>query len=335
MTDNTNNEPDRVPRVLTFRRWRWWLLSVYMIALPFHPAYVNPAVFFILVLITMIVGGVLFVRLARYRLDPSYFAGGEAFASMIDALPGTFGTHLYLRERYARDAGKRTPIKIKKRKGYSGLRSDQPFLVFKASGHRLFLTPNRYWLQTHGEVVSGPTSAIVIETFHLEEKVERPRKDDEVLGSTWRYATKSGDRDLRFNDNQELWLVRRHAVELAIGDYRWAICLYGIANARTFVSTLAEIAPQPIELEYHPDAGEEDEVLFEETPPGPRRWFEILGVTPQATVGEIKAAYRTLIQQYHPDRVAHLGEKLRRVANEEAGELNRAYKEGITARWQG
>ncbi|MCG5029729.1 hypothetical protein L0M97_14115, partial [[Ruminococcus] torques] len=74
-------------------------------------------------------------------------------------------------------------------------------------------------------------------------------------------------------------LVRRHAVELAIGQYRWAICLYGIANARSFVSAFAEIAPQPIELQYHPDADadadaedeDDDETFVDDTPPVPRR----------------------------------------------------------------
>ncbi|MCG4676479.1 J domain-containing protein, partial [Blautia obeum] len=76
-----------------------------------------------------------------------------------------------------------------------------------------------------------------------------------------------------------------------------------------------------MELQYHPDADadadaedeDDDETFVDDTPPVPRRWFEILGVTQQATIGEIKTAYRTLIQQYHPDRVVHLGEKLRRV----------------------
>lgn len=334
MTDQTNPRSDPVARVLVFRRWRWGALVAYIIALPFVMAHLPPGPFLAVFFLTLIVGAVLFVRLGRHRLDPKHFEGSTSFETLVDALPQTFGTHLYLRERYSRDRGKQTSIKIKKRKSYSGIRSAQPFLILKAAGNRLFLTPRRYWLHTDGRVISGPIEAIDLETFDLEEKVVRPREDDQVLGSTWRYATKSGDRDLRFNDNHELWLVRRHAVELAIGKYRWAICLYGLNNARAFVSTFAEIANKPIEVEYHPQ-DEDEEQFAEEPPPIPPRWFDILGVSPQATVGEIKTAYRDLLKQYHPDRAAGLGEKLRRVANEEAGELIRAYKEGIAERGQG
>lgn len=51
----------------------------------------------------------------------------------------------------------------------------------------------------------------------------------------------------------------------------------------------------------------------------------ILGLGPIATSEEIKAAYRMRIKEYHPDKVAHLGEKLRTVATREAQRLNLAY----------
>jgi DnaJ like chaperone protein len=54
-------------------------------------------------------------------------------------------------------------------------------------------------------------------------------------------------------------------------------------------------------------------------------WFEVLGVTPGATVGEIKSAYRMRVRQYHPDRTEGLGPELRSLALRKTQELNVAY----------
>jgi len=53
--------------------------------------------------------------------------------------------------------------------------------------------------------------------------------------------------------------------------------------------------------------------------------YEILGVKPGASIEEIHAAYRAAAQQYHPDKVAHLGEELRELANTKFVEIQEAY----------
>jgi DnaJ like chaperone protein len=55
--------------------------------------------------------------------------------------------------------------------------------------------------------------------------------------------------------------------------------------------------------------------------------YNILEVTPTATDDEIKKAYRRLAIQYHPDKVAHLGEDIRKSATEKFQKLNTAYEE--------
>jgi DnaJ like chaperone protein len=56
------------------------------------------------------------------------------------------------------------------------------------------------------------------------------------------------------------------------------------------------------------------------------RYFEtILGLRPEKTPDDIKNRYRELVMQYHPDRVAHLGPKLREVAEQQMKEINEAY----------
>lgn len=53
--------------------------------------------------------------------------------------------------------------------------------------------------------------------------------------------------------------------------------------------------------------------------------YKILGITPDASDDDVKKAYRTLAKKYHPDRVAHLGEDMRKQAEEKFAKLSDAY----------
>ncbi len=55
-------------------------------------------------------------------------------------------------------------------------------------------------------------------------------------------------------------------------------------------------------------------------------YYEVLGLRPGADFAEIKKAYRTMSMQYHPDKVAHLGDEFKRVAEEKMKEINQAYQ---------
>jgi len=56
------------------------------------------------------------------------------------------------------------------------------------------------------------------------------------------------------------------------------------------------------------------------------RCLEVLGLNIGASPEEIKAAYRKLSMKYHPDKVAHLGQEFRQVAEEKMKEINAAYQ---------
>src|ERR1700682_2447117 len=55
-------------------------------------------------------------------------------------------------------------------------------------------------------------------------------------------------------------------------------------------------------------------------------YYDLLGVPPEATAEQIRAAYRTLVQLFHPDRLAHLKPESRMFAEERLKALNRAYE---------
>ena len=53
--------------------------------------------------------------------------------------------------------------------------------------------------------------------------------------------------------------------------------------------------------------------------------YRVLGVDPAASDAEINTAYRRLISQYHPDKVAGAAPELRAAAEHKASEINAAY----------
>ena len=54
--------------------------------------------------------------------------------------------------------------------------------------------------------------------------------------------------------------------------------------------------------------------------------YEVLGVTRSASSDAIHSAYRARMKEYHPDKVAHLGEELQKLAHEKSQEIQRAYR---------
>jgi hypothetical protein len=89
--------------------------------------------------------------------------------------------------------------------------------------------------------------------------------------------------------------------------------------------------PEPVYIQSPPN---QDPPPRQESPKPPvpdsgkvttlRQAIEILGVPPKTTRSECQKAYRTLIAQYHPDKVAHLAPEFRKMAAEKSLQLNLA-----------
>ena len=55
--------------------------------------------------------------------------------------------------------------------------------------------------------------------------------------------------------------------------------------------------------------------------------YKILEIDPNASVEDLKKAYRKMANKYHPDKVSHLGEDFRIVAKEKFQKVNEAYSQ--------
>ncbi len=59
--------------------------------------------------------------------------------------------------------------------------------------------------------------------------------------------------------------------------------------------------------------------------------YKVLGISPSATDDEVKKAYKEMVRKHHPDRVAKLGDDVRKAAEKKMQEINEArdriYKE--------
>lgn len=61
-------------------------------------------------------------------------------------------------------------------------------------------------------------------------------------------------------------------------------------------------------------------------------WHEVLGVSPSADTDDIRKAYKTLMSQYHPDRVANLGNELIALAETKSRQITAAYRAALNER---
>ena len=58
----------------------------------------------------------------------------------------------------------------------------------------------------------------------------------------------------------------------------------------------------------------------------PEDWWAVLYLPASADLAAVKEAYRSLIAQYHPDKVAGMGPEIRAVAEAQSARINAAYE---------
>jgi DnaJ-domain-containing protein 1 len=108
--------------------------------------------------------------------------------------------------------------------------------------------------------------------------------------------------------------------------FEWMVVLGGLAIGYWVVSFFFGKQP-PAAATVPPVSPASAPAPLHEAPP--QAWDVVLGVTPFSSVADIRAAYRSLMSQYHPDKVASLGPELQALAERKTKEIGAAYREAM------
>ena len=106
----------------------------------------------------------------------------------------------------------------------------------------------------------------------------------------------------------------------------WFVSLFGLFLGYWIISRLIGGSPPtrtPPPQDGAPECGAEA---------GAEPWHLTLGIAPDATPDQIRSAYRSLMPQYHPDKVAHLGQELQDLAQRKSTQINLAYQQALRLR---
>lgn len=90
--------------------------------------------------------------------------------------------------------------------------------------------------------------------------------------------------------------------------------------------------------DIHPDRNESSEHSYNSQSENTRKAsyftsdknpYDVLGLEHNATQAQIKNAYRQLVNKYHPDKVQHLGDEFKELAESRFKEIQRAFEQLI------
>lgn len=91
------------------------------------------------------------------------------------------------------------------------------------------------------------------------------------------------------------------------------------------VATYLGLSAQDVNSMLNMEASSNQQIGFDEA-------YKILGISPNATNDEVKAAYRKMALKHHPDRVSTLGDDVREAAEKKFQEINNAKERIYKAR---
>lgn len=112
----------------------------------------------------------------------------------------------------------------------------------------------------------------------------------------------------------------------------WVVSQFGSSKAQKQQAS-QKTGPDP-EAQRRRDQAEREaeERKRQAETPAPMFWHEVLNVAPNADTQEIRRAYKSLMSQYHPDKVASLGPELRELCERKTKEINTAYDRAMVER---
>lgn len=113
------------------------------------------------------------------------------------------------------------------------------------------------------------------------------------------------------------------------------VSLFGLFLGYWVISKLITGKKIETDNQKKPEQDKNSKNDFEQEMAEDQDWYVVLGVSRNASIDEVQTAYKSLIRQYHPDKVASLGEELRTLAERKSKAINVAYKQAQELRGGG
>lgn len=193
----------------------------------------------------------------------------------------------------------------------------------KTEEHCLFFMP-------HGIFISENNSYTVISYCDLEaDYFQIPFYEDEeipddspLLNYRWKYAKADGSPDRRFNDNFSIPRLMYGLIHLRSKSGFELGVLVSNPERAELVAEGFRIIKEALESNRHAGSTINRNQFKAHTT---KTAFEILGVSSEMSLEEIRKVYRELAKTYHPDKFAHLGAEMRTISERRMKEINIAY----------
>jgi len=118
--------------------------------------------------------------------------------------------------------------------------------------------------------------------------------------------------------SNEIWVV---IVLGLVGYWVTAALIKFFKKESDWTSKQAQEAYEDQNANHHQPNREDDSI---------QAWYEVLGVSSDASIEEIKVAYKKKVSMYHPDKVSNMGPEFNVIAERKTKAINAAYDEALS-----
>lgn len=176
-------------------------------------------------------------------------------------------------------------------------------------------------------------------------------RDGEIVGQTWLHSRKDGGPDLRYTYNPSISIIAYVLISFETPkDSKYQIAISNNANAQKLYNEFNaylnsylgrrqkrgyshqnsySYGSQQDNRSSNDSYKSRDSNSRSQSEPSGKLTFEtaktILGVRMGASQDEIRRAYLELVKKYHPDKVSHLADEFKVIAENKMKEINAAY----------
>jgi len=172
----------------------------------------------------------------------------------------------------------------------------------------------------------GPDARMAMSAFEEAHRAALGRPWTEVLSDTTSLAQEIYD-DFFLDRRTLVWAYATSRRIAALGTVRPGLVELLDAVAKAF-SIFEEVGTAGVEGSTRSEQYEQSWQNFRPASSASPEAYSVLGLTPQASVDEVKKAYRSLVRQYHPDAHSHLpdGDPGKKRASEKFLQVQQAYE---------